>query len=286
MKTSILSTALALCLLVATASAAEVSTDKGDYAPGDVVLISGSGFAENAPLAVTITVPDGEDDVLYAETDDTGAITNLEYDLDGVCGTYTLTATDGANEASTTFTDATCIWTQSCTSSATCTGAASGSKWYYSGSCYSCKIGMVKHCKYSNNACADQDDTDGVPEIGGVVRVSGAECDQNSDCSDDNCPQDECKDAPSCEERCDGDCLCLFFCYMFGQGDEDMLWDDFYDYSSECNKDCGCGCDVAVTIDDERCEPPEAPEFPIVATAPLLAGIGLLCAYGVNKRKS
>ena len=36
-----------------------VWTDKADYAPGDTVVISGSGFAANVDLLVRVTRPDG-----------------------------------------------------------------------------------------------------------------------------------------------------------------------------------------------------------------------------------
>ncbi len=80
-------------------------TDKPDYAPGETVTISGTGFNASADVTVTIERPDGAIDAVYAVTDDAGSFTCI-YQLDGIAGTYTVTATDGTNTAITTFTDA------------------------------------------------------------------------------------------------------------------------------------------------------------------------------------
>jgi len=83
---------------------ATIWTDKPDYSPGDTVIISGSGFLGNAQVRVTVTRPDSALDTIYASTDETGAFT-CNYPLDGITGTYTVTATDSTNTAATTFTD-------------------------------------------------------------------------------------------------------------------------------------------------------------------------------------
>ncbi len=81
-------------------------TDKLDYAPGEVVTISGSSFLANTPVTVTVERPDGTKDTISPApvTDDAGNF-NCTYQLNGIAGTYTVTATDGTNTATTTFTD-------------------------------------------------------------------------------------------------------------------------------------------------------------------------------------
>jgi hypothetical protein len=285
--TTAISAVFALCLLASAASAAQIATDKSDYAPEEIVYVSGSGFQADAPVAITVTRPDGETGTVYGGTDAEGSFADVAYDLDGICGLYTVVATDGTTEATTTFADSTCIYTQNCAHGSDCTGAASGSKWYYdndgTGSCSDCSSGGHNHCKYTSNACADADRTDGVPNIGGSVRVSGAECDQDSDCSG-VIPQNECKDAPSCAQQCNGNWLCELWCNCQHNGDEDTLADDYYNYIPHCDS-CACGYTTSITKDDERCTPPSAPEFPLAAAAPVIAGAGLLTAFVASRKK-
>lgn len=102
---------LALSMAVpALAQSASVWTDKQDYAPEEVVTISGSDFLANAEVTVTVERPDGVTDTVTPApiTDDTGYFT-CTYQLDGIAGTYTVTATDGTNTAVTTFTDTTAL---------------------------------------------------------------------------------------------------------------------------------------------------------------------------------
>jgi hypothetical protein len=104
----ILVLSLALPMAVpALAQSTSLWTDKQDYAPEEVVTISGSGFLANAEVAVTVERPDGVTDTVTPApvTDDTGYFT-CSYQLDGITGTYTVTATDGTNTATATFTDA------------------------------------------------------------------------------------------------------------------------------------------------------------------------------------
>jgi len=84
--------------------AATIWTDKTDYSSGDTAIVSGSGFLPNVQITVLITHPDSIVDTKSAGTDASGAFT-CNYQLDGITGTYTVTATDGTNTASTTFTD-------------------------------------------------------------------------------------------------------------------------------------------------------------------------------------
>jgi hypothetical protein len=107
-------------------------TDKEDYSPGETVTISGSGFNANAEITITIVQPNGTEDTITANSDDNGSF-NAYYviDNDDPVGLYTVTATDGTNTASTTFTDA----NMSCTpnlvtlgNSVTCTATGIGNK--------------------------------------------------------------------------------------------------------------------------------------------------------------
>ena len=99
-----------LCLLCAPIAVhaeaqATIWTDKPDYRPEETVAIFGSGFQANAAVSVGVTRPDSHIDVLDAIADDSGNFVT-EYQLDGITGTYTITATDGTNTATATFTDA------------------------------------------------------------------------------------------------------------------------------------------------------------------------------------
>ncbi len=101
-------------------SVATISTDKADYAPEEIVKISGSGFEPNTDLFVVLTRPT---DPLTTEScdssscnsrfldglltsDEEGSFYDYKYDLDGVLGEYTIDIDDGeGNSATTTFTD-------------------------------------------------------------------------------------------------------------------------------------------------------------------------------------
>jgi len=89
---------------VKAAEPAKIWTDKPDYAPEETVYISGSGFMLNSTITISVTRPDSHEDVWSVPSDAAG---NFEttYQLDGITGTYNVTATDGTNAASTTFTD-------------------------------------------------------------------------------------------------------------------------------------------------------------------------------------
>jgi len=98
-----------------------VWTGKGDYSPEETVTIYGTNFLPNTPITVDVARPDGHTDssldqgasivykvtITYCEdgtTDSNGDFT-ATYQLDGISGTYAVTATDGVNTATTTFTD-------------------------------------------------------------------------------------------------------------------------------------------------------------------------------------
>jgi len=88
----------------ANGDAASIWTDKPDYSPGETVTIFGSGFNALANVTVNVERPDGTIDTVYAVTDDAGNFT-CAYSVQLMTGTYTVTATDGTNTATTTFTD-------------------------------------------------------------------------------------------------------------------------------------------------------------------------------------
>jgi hypothetical protein len=95
---------LAVLVLTPAAMAASLSTDQEDYAPWEIVTISGSGFIPSWDITVSLEWPDGYLDVLNATTDGYGCFT-YDYPKEKYEGTYTVTATDGINTATTTFTD-------------------------------------------------------------------------------------------------------------------------------------------------------------------------------------
>ena len=93
---------------------ASVSTDKQDYAPEETVIITGEGFISDSTIAMTVVRPDGSiNDPAHGivgawevTAEGNGAF-QTTYQLNGIFGTYTVTATDGTNTATTTFTDGT-----------------------------------------------------------------------------------------------------------------------------------------------------------------------------------
>lgn len=87
------------------ATGARIWTDKANYGPGETVTIFGSGFLASAEVTITIERPNKWLDTVYAVTDNVGGFIST-YTLDGIEGTYAVTATDGTNTATTTFTDA------------------------------------------------------------------------------------------------------------------------------------------------------------------------------------
>jgi hypothetical protein len=110
-------TSLMLCAAIATTivkaeGTARIWTDKADYAPEEIVTIYGEGF--HGKVALTVVRPDGsindpEHGIVgewTVEADENGKF-ETTYQLDGILGTYTVTATDEyGNAATTTFTDA------------------------------------------------------------------------------------------------------------------------------------------------------------------------------------
>ena len=90
------------------AQTATIWTDKADYHPGETVTIYGTGFLPNANVAINVTKQsDGTVSSFNVISDSNGNFTT-SYQIDNVGATlYTVTATDGTNTATTTFTDST-----------------------------------------------------------------------------------------------------------------------------------------------------------------------------------
>jgi len=100
----LLAVVLPLSLYVDGAAGAAIWTGKPDYAPGECVTIFGSGFLTDATVRVQVTRPDTRVNSWNVISDASGNFAT-NYQLDGIVGTYTVTATDGTNTATTTFTD-------------------------------------------------------------------------------------------------------------------------------------------------------------------------------------
>src|SRR5438876_10209928 len=101
-----------LAALALPASAATVATDKPDYAPGENVVITGSGWAPGETVVLILhEEPQLDPDLqLTAFADGNGDFTNTDFSVDifDIGVTFTLTATGDPSglAAETTFTDA------------------------------------------------------------------------------------------------------------------------------------------------------------------------------------
>src|SRR5438876_10330065 len=101
-----------LAALSLPASAATVATDKADYAPGENVVITGSGWEPGETVVLILhEEPQLDPDLqLTAYADANGDFTNTDFSVDvfDIGVTFTLTATGDASglTAGTTFTDA------------------------------------------------------------------------------------------------------------------------------------------------------------------------------------
>jgi len=114
--TVMLLTSVTLPLLILTASTAAGEGEatiwtedvqgnvRTDFEPDENVHICGSGFNLSSLIDITITKPDNTVFQDSTSSDDNGSFVYV-YQLDGMIGTYYVTATDGENSASTTFTD-------------------------------------------------------------------------------------------------------------------------------------------------------------------------------------
>lgn len=75
-----------------------------DFEPDENVYIRGSGFSPDSWVEITIVRPDNSEDLNQTLSGGDGCFLYI-YSLDGIYGTYLVTASDGTNYASTTFTD-------------------------------------------------------------------------------------------------------------------------------------------------------------------------------------
>jgi len=86
-----------------------IQTDKGDYMPSETVTINGTGFAADTQIFVDVTRPSGTTFSWSILSDSSGNFVttyDIQSDSSGIfSGTYTVTATDGVDSATTTFTD-------------------------------------------------------------------------------------------------------------------------------------------------------------------------------------
>jgi len=83
-------------------SSAVLWSDKKDYFPDETARIFGYGFAPFSQVNVTVVRPDLNSDIIVANTDEFGYF-ECHYQLDGIHGTFNVTATDGVNTATTSF---------------------------------------------------------------------------------------------------------------------------------------------------------------------------------------
>lgn len=111
--TQLLVTALLLALissLLMTSTQAQatpqIQTDKPDYSPEEIVTIYGTGFASTPAVTITVTRPAGPNPVSSwtIAPDSAGSFTTT-YQLDGIEGTYIVTATQDTQTVTTSFTD-------------------------------------------------------------------------------------------------------------------------------------------------------------------------------------
>jgi hypothetical protein len=88
------------------ADSAELSVDKGYYHAADTVTVSGSGFAANADVTLTISDPEGNaaTRTVGASSDDAGSFTaDFVADPDGKLETRIVTASDGDASAQASY---------------------------------------------------------------------------------------------------------------------------------------------------------------------------------------
>ena len=81
---------------------AVVWSDRKDYFPDETARIFGYGFIPFNQVNVTVVRPDLNADIIITYTDEFGYF-ECQYQLDGIHGTFNVTATDGVNTATTSF---------------------------------------------------------------------------------------------------------------------------------------------------------------------------------------
>jgi len=93
--------------LLITESKAEYTTpivwsDQKEYDPSATASLFGYGFNAFSPITITIVRPDSVEDTVETSTDEFGYF-STQYLLDGLHGTFNVTATDGVHVAKTSF---------------------------------------------------------------------------------------------------------------------------------------------------------------------------------------
>src|SRR4030042_6088848 len=88
------------------AQTATIWTDKSDYQPGEIVTIYGTGFKPNAYVTINASKQSMDSYTTWNLTSDINGDFTTTYQIDNIgAALYVLTATDGINSATTTFTD-------------------------------------------------------------------------------------------------------------------------------------------------------------------------------------
>src|SRR5437667_12681398 len=170
-----------LASLALRASAATVATDKADYAPGENVVITGSGWEPGETVVLILhEEPQLDPDLqLTAYADENGDFTNTDFSVDvfDIGVTFTLTATGDASglTAETTFTDA----PGTCTPGSGPCCKDNGTFWNTSQVCRAAAgdCDLPEMCTGTSSACP----TD-------VFKASGTACtDDGNPCTLDQC---------------------------------------------------------------------------------------------------
>jgi hypothetical protein len=89
----------------AAVTTAAITTDKPDYTPSEVPVLSGGGFLPNSQVTLLVTLPDGTKAQLTTQSNESG---QFSADFAGglMSGAYIVSATDGTNTTNTMFLDA------------------------------------------------------------------------------------------------------------------------------------------------------------------------------------
>ena len=88
------------------AQTATIWTDEADYQPGEIVTIYGTGFIPNAYVTLNASKQSMDSYTTWNLTSDVNGNFTTTYQIDNIgAALYVLTATDGKNSATTTFTD-------------------------------------------------------------------------------------------------------------------------------------------------------------------------------------
>lgn len=82
----------------------EQGNTRTDFGPEENVYIMGSGFVPNVLINLIITRPDTVENIFWENSDENGNFLYI-YTLDGIVGTYSITATDGVENVAWIFDD-------------------------------------------------------------------------------------------------------------------------------------------------------------------------------------